>query len=149
MAPVCSHYFHKPLCWGLLFYLQMQLLMEINGRFVFVEPAGPRINSALPVGGRRSCLPWMLHGLLEGRGLGFTLSTAASQNLGRWGELLGMGQFLLSHKSHFGCPIPGSSFIQLRKVLVVRFARQRGGVDGASLEDLVYDVLPRLLVLVP
>lgn len=31
----------------------------------------------------------------------------------------------------------------------MRFARQRGGVDGASLEDLVYDVLPRLLVLVP
>lgn len=60
-----------------------------------------------------------------------------------------MGQFLLFHKYPFVCPIPGSSFVQLRKVPVVRFARQRGGVDGASLEDLVYDVLPRLLVLVP
>lgn len=46
-------------------------------------------------------------------------------------------------------PIPGSSLVELRKVPVVRLARQRRGVDGAPLEDLVHDVLPRLLVLVP
>lgn len=55
--------------------------MEINGRFVFMEPAGPRVNSALPVGGRRSRAAWMLPGLLEGHSLDFTLPTAAFQNL--------------------------------------------------------------------
>lgn len=60
-----------------------------------------------------------------------------------------MGQLLLFPKYPLAGAVPGSSFVQLRKVAAVRLARQRRGVDGAPLEDLVDDVLPRLLVLVP
>lgn len=45
-------------------------------------------------------------------------------------------------------PIPGSSFVQLQYIPVVRLTREGRGVDGASFEDLVYDVLPCLLVLI-
>lgn len=89
----------------------------------------------------------MLPGLLEGHGLGFTLPTAASQKLDSRGELLGVGQVVLLDKSHSLRALPGSSLAELRDVPALRL--QRRGVDGASLEDPVYHVLPRLLVLVP
>lgn len=60
-----------------------------------------------------------------------------------------MGQLLLFHQNPLAGAAPGSSLVQLREVPGARLARQRRGVDGAPLEDLVYDVLPRLLVLVP
>lgn len=80
----------------------MQLLMEINGRFVLVEPAGPQINRALPARARRSRAACMLRGLLEGHWAS-PCPTAASQNLGSWAELLGLGQLLLFHKQKALC----------------------------------------------
>lgn len=156
MAPVCSHYFHEPFCWGLAFYpICMSNCWWKSMGDLYFWSLQDRIAITLLGGGgrcRAACLPSVLRGLLEGHELGCNLSVTASQNLHSWEKLLGMCQLVLFPIYCFTClvgPIPSSSFVQLQYIPIVRFAREGRGIDGASFEDLVYDVFPCLPVLMP